>query len=379
MSTKRLLIVSDIHIGRENDASTNLTVATSELPTNRNPMESLKEFLEKSQLKIDAILNLGDVTNLGYPAGWYAGIRMLRELSLKLACPLISTPGNHDYTLNGEKKFEDTLLKGVKDYPTPDSNANGKFWAEGFCLYEHDEIQYLICNSERHLTSIDDLQVSPVYSEDYLSRIKEELKRHPFNGIKIAIMHHHIIQHSDLRNPQKADVIENGDKLLSILAEEKFFCVIHGHKHQPRIVPWGEVKIIACGSLASTQNTNIAMINNHFHVLVLDIEDTVNGSLESYKFVMGSGCALISEPDYPIKPIEGLGCNVDIQDIAQKVVKHYFEDLPDTKFVPISVIRRDFPLVSSFSNKQLDEFGSACSKLGYEIYKHNLEFLLFKK
>ena len=77
-------------------------------------MESLKEFLLENNIEIDAILNLGDVANKGYSAGWYAGIRMLRELSLKFDCPLISTPGNHDYVLNAEGKFADTLFNKTK-------------------------------------------------------------------------------------------------------------------------------------------------------------------------------------------------------------------------------------------------------------------------
>lgn len=180
MSIKRILIISDIHIGEENDSSTNLTVATPELPSNRNPMESLKEYLLNSKTKIDAILNLGDVANKGYSAGWYSGIRMLRELSLIFNCPLISTPGNHDYVLNEDGRFSDVLLKGVRDYPTPDDKANGKFWSDGFCIYEYENLQFLICNSELHLKMKDDLSKSPNYSEDFLSRIQEELQKKNF-------------------------------------------------------------------------------------------------------------------------------------------------------------------------------------------------------
>lgn len=41
-------------------------------------------------------------------------------------------------------------------------------------------------------------------------------------------MHHHIIPHSDLDNPQKSDIIDNGDRLLDILKAESFFASYMG-------------------------------------------------------------------------------------------------------------------------------------------------------
>lgn len=373
------MIISDIHIGEENDSSTNLTVATPELPSNRNPMESLKEFLLENNIEIDAILNLGDVTNKGYSAGWYAGIRMLRELSLKFGCPLISTPGNHDYVLNAEGKFSDVLLKGVKEYPTPNEVANGNFWSEGFCIYEHQDFQFLICNSELHLMTKDDLNKSPEYSEDYLSRIKDKLHKMPFHGIRIAIMHHHIIQHSDLNNPQKSDVIDNGDRLLKILKDEGFFCVVHGHKHQPRIVHYDNINIIASGSLASTQNTYISMITNHFHILVFNVDNTINASLESYKFIKNSGCQSITDTAYNIKPIEGLGYNGDIRELTTNILEYYSSGVETKTFLSTNDIVSDFPLVNSFSKEQKDEFSNICKELGYDIFTSGFDMLIMKK
>lgn len=380
MSIKRILIISDIHIGEENDSSTNLTVATPELPSSRNPMESLKEYLLNSKTKIDAILNLGDVANKGYSAGWYSGIRMLRELSLIFNCPLISTPGNHDYVLNEDGRFSDVLLKGVRDYPTPDDKANGKFWSDGFCIYEYENLQFLICNSELHLKLKDDLNKSPNYSEDFLSRIQEELHKSTFKGIRIAIMHHHIIPHSDLDNPQKSDIIDNGDRLLDILKAESFFCVVHGHKHQPRVVAWNNISIIASGSLASTLNTYVAMITNHFHILVLDTDKTVNGSLESYKFVKNKGCQPITDPDYYVQPIEGLGYNGDIRDLTKVILDYYSSKLKNKPFLSIrNDVVRVFPLVNSFTKQQKDEFCNICKEMGYDIYPSGLDFLIMIK
>lgn len=381
MNTKRILIISDIHIGKEDDLNvvTKLTVATPELPSSINPMESLKDFMIKANTKVDAIVNLGDVTDRGYAAGWFAGIKMLREISLMLDCPLLSTPGNHDYCLNKEEKFEDKLLKGVKDYPTKDEIANGKFWSCGFCIYECDDMQFLICNSEKHLESKADLDRSPVFDDEYLSRIKEELDKKAFEGVRIAIVHHHVINHSDLVNPQKADVIDNADKFLYLLKEKNFYCVIHGHKHQPRIVDWNGIHIIASGSLSSTQNTYQARIDNHFHMLVLEIGQHVNGYLESYKFVPGTGWKTISDNDYPIQPTCGFGYSLDLNAFTEKILSFYFEGGQDVPYVNIKTISQTFPEVNTFTKEQIQQFLDICSCKGYTTYTDCSDPFIMKK
>ena len=381
MCTRRILIISDIHIGKEEDCNnvTNLTVATPELPSSRNPMESLKDFLIKSCSNVDAIVNLGDVTNQGYAAGWYTGIKMLRELSLMLNCPLVSTPGNHDYCLNADDKFDDKLLKGVKNYPTDDENANGKFWTDGFCIYETVNLQFLICNSERHLECREDLDKSPVFDENYISRIKNELSKHPFNGVKIAIVHHHVINHSDLVNPQKTDVIENADQFLTLLKDNNFYCVMHGHKHQPRITDVNGIHIVASGSLSSTQNTYQARIDNHFHILVLEINKQINGYLESYKFVPSDGWKPISDKDYCIKPIFGFGCSLDLNGMVNKILSFYFSEGKDVSYVDFKTIRQSFPEMNSLTRDQIKQFLDICSSKGFATYNSGLEALIMKK
>lgn len=381
MCLKRILIVSDIHIGEEEDLNsvTKLTVATPELPSSRNPMESLKDFLIKENMKIDAIINLGDVTDKGYAAGWFVGIKMLREISLMLDCPLLSTPGNHDYILNNEGIFDDKLLKGVKDYPTNNETVNGKFWTDGFCVYEYENMQFLICNSERHLQCKADLDKSPTFDDEYISRIKEELTKKPFKGVKIAIMHHHVVNHSDLLNPQASDVIANADKFLSLLKEHKYYCVIHGHKHQPRIMDLNGVHIIASGSLSSTQNTSQARIDNHFHLMVLEIGERINGYLESYKFVPGDGWKPISDSDYPIRPIHGFGYSLNVETLVHKILAYYFERENVIPYVDVKTICQKFPEMHALSQEQMKEFFNICESNGYSPYNEGLVSLIMNK
>lgn len=381
MCLKRILIVSDIHIGKEEDLNsvTKLTVATPELPSSRNPMESLKDFLITANTKIDAIINLGDVTDKGYAAGWFTGIKMLREISLILKCPLLSTPGNHDYMLNDEEKFDDRLLKGVKDYPTDNETANGKFWADGFCIYEHENMQFLICNSERHLRCKADLDTSPIFDDEYISRIKEELSKKTFNGVKIAILHHHVVAHSDLLNPQKSDVIDNGDKFMAMLRELKYYCVIHGHKHQPRITNLNGVHIVASGSLASTQNTSQARIDNHFHLMVLEIDEQIKGYLESYKFVPGEGWNPISDYDYPIKPVHGFGYSLNVEKLVDEIIAYYFEGENKFSYVNIKTISQKFPEINALSEEQMQDFLNVCRTKGYNPFKESLVSLIMNK
>lgn len=199
MSELRYLIVSDLHIGKQEDynESTRLTVGTPEMPANENPFEALKAFIEENKYSFDAVINLGDVSNKGYVPGWIMGNKMLRELSSICKCPLLSTPGNHDYCFD----FTDgpkSLLQRTKDFPTDNPNLNTTFWGNGYCLYEVGGTQFLILNSESHLSKIEDLKVTPVFDTLFSCDLDKYLKDNVFNGPRIAIIHHHVIPHSDI-------------------------------------------------------------------------------------------------------------------------------------------------------------------------------------
>lgn len=284
MSELRYLIVSDLHIGKQEDFnnSTRLSVDTPELPANENPFEALKVFIGDKGLKFDAVINLGDVSNKGFIPGWILGNKMLRELATMCKCPLISTPGNHDYCFDFDCGAKSLLLR-TSNFPTDNENHNTTFWGNGFCLYVAGGVQFLILNSEKHLSKLEDLQSTPDFDSLCDADLNEYLKKNSFDGPRIAILHHHVIGHSDLQGRYSAnDVIDHADKLLNILNENNFLCVLHGHKHLPRFTTYNNLGIMACGSISSLENISTCDEDNHFHILTLNCNnDGIRGKIGS--------------------------------------------------------------------------------------------------
>lgn len=325
MTQFRVLILSDIHIGNERDfeVKTRITSALPEVPAENHPFEALKVFLKND--KIDLILNIGDLTEKGYRAGWNLGIRMLRELSLIHRCKLISVPGNHDYCFEDGVANPCFLLKNTWNYPTDQESLNNKFWSDGFCVYELDTLCVLLCNSEHHLQNKEDLKKSSSFDDNLISRISSSLKDIQSNKTKIAIMHHHITQLSDYYgNISTNDIIGKGDKLLEVLKSYGFMCVIHGHKHLPRFMEWSQLPILACGSFSSLENITVAGVPNCFHILdIINDGNIHSGSISTFRYLNKEGWAPLEDTKSKIKGTIGLGYSLDGQKSIDKLMQNF--------------------------------------------------------
>lgn len=328
MNLFRVLILSDIHIGKESDleVKSRITSALPELPAESHPFEALKVFLKN--YKIDLILNVGDLTEKGYRAGWNLGIRMLRELSLIHRCKLISVPGNHDYCFEEGVANPDLLLKNTLNYPTDQESLNNKFWSDGFCLYEVDSLCVLLCNSEHHLQNKEDLKKSSSFDDILIRRISNSLTDIKSNKTKIAIMHHHITQLSDYYgNIPTNDIIEKGDKLLEVLKGNEFLCVIHGHKHLPRFMEWNQLPILACGSFSSLENITVAGVPNCFHILdIINDGNVQTGSISTFRYLNKEGWAPLEDSKSKIKGTIGLGYSLNENNAIGKLLDAFSQE-----------------------------------------------------
>lgn len=358
-----------MHIGRPEDAlegSTRLTTETPDKPINDNPFESLKIFIKQKKLQFNGILNLGDITNKGFISGFNVGIKMMRELGLICQCPVIFTPGNHDYCY----EFEDgavKLLKRTINYPTDKDDANGNFWGKGYCLYKIEDVLFLICNSGKDVHRKEDRSNIPSFEDEFIEQIKSELERINHRGPKIALTHHHIIQHSDIVGRYNAnDTIDHADKFLSTLSDANFNCVLHGHKHISRFMEANNLAIMACGSLSALENLKIADEQNYIHVLTLKTEnDDVRGKIESYYYKLTKGWCDIVDHNFSINSRYTFGKAVNLEELAQKVVSHMPLDNP---VLMVNNILDKFPEMEFVSNKDYVHLKEVFIRLGYKFF-----------
>lgn len=381
MSELRYLIVSDLHIGSHDDynESTRLTVDTPEMPANENPFEALKVFIEEKDLSFDAVINLGDVSNKGFIPGWIMGNKMLRELSSICDCPLLSTPGNHDYCfdfVDGAK----SLLQRTNDFPTDDKEHNTVFWGNGYCLYEAGGTQFLILNSESHLSKIEDLKVTPNFDTLFNSGLDRYLKENTFEGPRIAILHHHVIPHSDLQGRYSSnDIIDHADKLLNILNDNNFICVLHGHKHLSRFTMHNNLGIMACGSLSSRENIATCDEDNNFHILTLKCtEEGIRGKIETFHFVLQKGWFPIEDSNSRVKARYGFGRNLDINEIAKAIISLINPDAPVIRLFGKKVTEI-IPDITFISNDEMQKLKEVIEKQGFTVVQEKTNGLLIFK
>ena len=381
MSELKYLIVSDLHIGSHDDynESTRLTVDTPEMPANENPFEALKVFIEENDLSFDAVINLGDVSNKGFIPGWIMGNKMLRELSSICDCPLLSTPGNHDYCfdfVDGAK----SLLQRTNNFPTDDKEHNTAFWGNGYCLYEAGGTQFLILNSESHLSKIEDLKVTPNFDTLFNSGLDRYLKENAFEGPRIAILHHHVIPHSDLQGKYSSnDIIDHADKLLNILNDNNFVCVLHGHKHLSRFTMHNNLGIMACGSLSSRENIATCDEDNNFHILTLKCtEEGIRGKIETFHFVLQKGWFPIEDSNSRVKARYGFGRNLDINEIAKAIISLINPDAPVIKLFGKKVTEI-IPDITFISNDEMQKLKEVIEKQGFTVVEEKTNGLLIFK
>ena len=381
MSELRYLIVSDLHIGSHDDynESTRLTVDTPEMPANENPFEALKVFIKEKDLSFDAVINLGDVSNKGFIPGWIMGNKMLRELSSICDCPLLSTPGNHDYCfdfVDGAK----SLLQRTNDFPTDDKEHNTVFWGNGYCLYEAGGTQFLILNSESHLSKIEDLKVTPNFDTLFNSGLDRYLKENTFEGPRIAILHHHVIPHSDLQGRYSSnDIIDHADKLLNILNDNNFICVLHGHKHLSRFTMHNNLGIMACGSLSSRENIATCDEDNNFHILTLKCtEEGTRGKIETFHFVLQKGWFPIEDSNSRVKARYGFGRNLDINEIAKAIISLINPDAPVIRLFGKKVTEI-IPDITFISNDEMQKLKEVIEKQGFTVVQEKTNGLLIFK
>lgn len=381
MHQYNFLIVSDMHVGTSEDAnnSTRLTIETPDIPVHENPFESLKEFIANKEMSFDGIINLGDLTNRGLIAGFNLGVRMMRELSLIYKCPLVYTPGNHDFCY-GYSKGPVSYLKSMANYPTDDAKANASFWSRGFCLFRIKEINILICNSGKDYLKIEDKDNVPIFDEQYCNDLDEYLKDELKKGVNIAIVHHHVIQHSDVAenaNYNSNDIIEHADSFLQVLTKYHFCCVLHGHKHLSRYTMFNNIAIMACGSLSAIENVRICDERNYFHVLRLYAENTVpKGIIKSYYFMPQKGWLEIVDKNFSVKSTYAFGYSLDIPKLSTDFIGFLG---PETPFVKKENLFETYPELCMMSERDMTSLKQSMNSQGYDLSVNGSDVFIFKK
>lgn len=373
-----IAVVSDLHCTYGGDFnSRSNTYLLSDLlknPINKHPVESIKQVIKKGILTADILLCPGDITDRVNKQGLVSGWQFLKEIKEALnAKELIVTIGNHDVDSRNQHKigaFE--LIKNIDEsIPTQDQSANDSYWRYGYCFLENNDFTILILNSCYNHTS-EELAKTTQIQDITLKKIEEDLSKiEKSNKILIGLCHHHPIHHSNSNLTFKdSDFIDQSDKLLLLLEKNSFTLVVHGHKHDPRLIYFNSnLPILASGSFSATANLLDIGAQNTFHLIEIN-KKSKKGKIISWIYLPHSGWTQRLDSYFPC--FTGFGCKVDLEDLAQKCSK-WFEGL-GKEFLTYKEVVNTFPDMDHLIPSQQERFNELMKvkyKLTFEPHMPN--------
>jgi 3',5'-cyclic AMP phosphodiesterase CpdA len=327
----RLAIISDLHCHpkrkpEEGNNETYLLTDKLRVPSKDHPVDDLLHKINKNEIsEVDLTLCPGDFTDKanvqGFISGWGFSLEIHRALNSK---EIIATVGNHDVDVYAKhSNYTLDTAKGIKrGFPIDEEAAKDTFWAKGCVILERETYRILLINSS-HFHYNKEAAKGGKVSDEMIEYVDNYLSSHNDNKIKIAMSHHHPIDHSRLKLGEE-DKIHNADPLLNILGKYKFDLFIHGHKHDPLIryhntTEYGyRLPVFASGSFSSYSNLMYTGVKNAFHIITLCKNKVCKGEISTWTFSPNIGW---TQPDdesgFPA--FTGFGCEKRVEEIVDSI------------------------------------------------------------
>lgn len=298
----KLAIISDLHCHPkrkvdEGKDETYLLTDKLRIPSKDHPVNDLLDKINNNEIKdVDLTLCPGDFTDKASPQGFISGWGFALEIHRALKSKeIIATIGNHDVDVYGKNSnYTLDIAKGIKrGFPIQNETEQDTFWAKGCVILERDDYRILLINSS-HFHYNKKAAKNGKVGDEMIEYIEDYLSKHNDNKIKIAMSHHHPVDHSSLKLGEE-DKIVNSDELLDILGKYKFDLFIHGHKHHPLIRYHNTTKfnhrlpIFASGSFSSHSNLMFTSVRNAFHIITLYKDVVCKGEIDTWTFLPNSG------------------------------------------------------------------------------------------
>jgi Icc protein len=200
---------------------------------------------EINDLEPDVLVASGDLTENGLVSQYRNAKRALDMLKCKKR---VFCSGNHDYRSTGYLLFKEF-------FPSrPILKADGVIFAV-----------ISTARPERNEGEVGHRQV--LWLEETFSKVKKSMK--------IAVIHHHLIQVPDT-GPDNIPVIDAGDTLRTII-ECKVRLVLGGHRHRPWRWNVGGTQIIHAGTLSSERTRGFYV---HSYNLIEVSRDNIDARLK---------------------------------------------------------------------------------------------------
>jgi predicted phosphodiesterase len=320
----KICVISDLHckfqLKIEENSSTSLISNKPRIPINQHPVAAFVDLVKRKNITADILICPGDLGDRADEQGIGTAWTLLDEMNRVLGSKLLLTiPGNHDVNsrkLLGKEPF--AYIKSFHEsFPFANTQLKNSFWEQGYCIIPSQDTLFLLINTVHDHIDLEKSKKATLTIEtlESIGNCLREINLDNYK-YKLCVLHHHPIKHSNINNYTDSDSVENGDRLIAILKHSNFNLVIHGHKHQPRLVEYLSLSILAAGCFSSFENLQGTGINTMFHLIDFDTNPNM-GRVHSWEFNITSGWTQNQNKMFP--PETGFGSNIDIDHLASGI------------------------------------------------------------
>ncbi|MFO0992049.1 MAG: metallophosphoesterase [Hyphomicrobiales bacterium] len=246
-----LAIVSDLHIGSK---ACTPDLRGQPISGRRTFLDQFSEFIKTNAIAADFLVLPGDMSEIADPHEFDKASNLVEAVASELKVKSDSVffvPGNHDVDWSVLKQEVDGKAQPIhpvrwgQRYDGIRNSANvfakslscgtGTYFEQPhFAYWQKPEVVCVGYNSSWHdkpgqqhtgNINLDDLA--------QLSSRFDELRLQDFHGVKIFLVHHHVLQYAQVLW-EDVSIAQNAEALLDVLEKFKFDLLVHGHRHIPR-------------------------------------------------------------------------------------------------------------------------------------------------
>lgn len=398
-----MAVVSDLHFcnaraeGHGSELSHVVIEKLHESP-GKNPWTDLMEMVAQENIRADFLLCPGDITTHAERAPLVAAWKGLVQLGKALQSSMMAcATGNHDvrsrvpgkegtydpvHDLDNPHDLFENLKLLSPEYPLhvytdginslPNRKRRTEYFGTDFVLHEDIHARVIVFNScARHLND-KSVYERGLIAESTLSELREQLNTLPADKINIFLCHHHPIQHTQ-GGTGAYDFIFRGEELVKCLQAHGDWIIVHGHKHEGRIVyasggsPASAPVVFSASSLGAIfTQAQINKYRNQFYILEIELgaKGCSRGTAHIWNWYTGTGWAKSIDSRIGLIDGNGFGERAHPDDLAEKVAQ--MVGLESMKW---DSVRHALPFLVNLTPEGQDDLEKSLKR------KHNLIFL----
>jgi predicted phosphodiesterase len=338
----RILVLSDLHIGKKARGKDLCPNGDNDWLDENYKIDFIN-YIHSEKIRVDYLIITGDISNTATFQEFSLGNNLIDEISQELnldKSKVLIIPGNHDVDwevlkLADPKNPDDLKFRKSQRYDSLKHgliNWNIDEFLENpyFKSWIFKDLFVLGFNSAWH--DENDVNVHHgLITDDIIQKMDAHIHAQDLtNKVKLFITHHHLFQYSDpLSIDPDFSIMVHSEKLLRMLAKNKFDMITHGHKHIPRIITQEidcihPLSMLCAGSFSVKLDQRLnGTILNMFHIINFEGRDKetdkIYGYIENYSYLSTHKWIKSLKNNSNILYKQGFGAYASIKALKEKL------------------------------------------------------------